>query len=136
MKKAFINDIKSFIVEILCTAFSIFCFFACLISEVGEIALIVTGIFMLFWLFILSLTIEVISVDVDKIISKRFWKQKKILYVDIVRIEEGIELVLDGCAAEGWRITDFQNQTIFLVKTKKRKTDIDFIEQRANQRLQ
>ena len=136
MKKSFINDIKTFIVEILITAFFVYLFFACLISETGKVALIVWGIITLLGLFLLSLSTEVITVDVDKIISKKIWKQKKILYIDIVRIEQGLDIVLDGCAVEGWKITDFRNQSIFLVETKKRKTDIDFIKQCANQRLQ
>ena len=110
MKKSFINDIKTFIVEILITAFFVYLFFACLISETGKVALIVWGIITLLGLFLLSLSTEVITVDVDKIISKKIWKQKKILYIDIVRIEQGLDIVLDGCAVEGWKITDFRNQ--------------------------
>ena len=134
MKKSFINDIKTFIVEILLTCFFVFIFIWALIG--GHETPGFFTIFIFLCIFLLCLSTEIIVMEDDKIISKKFWKQKKILYIDIVRIEEGIELVWDGCVAEGWRITDFRTQTIFLVETKKRKADIDFIEQRANQRLQ
>ena len=85
----------------------------------------------------LCLSTEIIAMEDDKIVSKKLWRQKKILYIDIVRIETGIDTGAYASGMEtGWRITDFRNQSIFLVEMKKRKTDIAFIEQRANHRLQ
>ena len=135
MKKSFINDIKTFIVEVLLTCFFVFVFIGCLIG--GHETPGFCTIFIFLSVFLLCLSTEIIVMEDDKIISKKFWRQKKILYIDIVCIENGIDIGAHASGMEtGWRITDFRNQSIFLVEMKKRKTDIAFIEQRANQRLQ
>jgi len=76
---------------------------------------------------------EIITIYDDKIVSKKIWKQKEILYADIVCIEEGYDRGAYATGIEeGWKIIDSYNQTIFVVGIRSRKWCVDFIKQHTN----
>ena len=140
MKRYFINDIKTFIMLILVTVSLVFFLFVCLKSADNKISVIscacVFGGSILLALFCLALCTEIIIIYDDKIVSKKVWKQKKILYTDIMCIEEADDRgTYAGGVETGWKIKNSSEQYIFVVEFFSRKKYIDFIKQKVNKTL-
>ena len=96
----------------------------------------VFGGFLLLTLFCLLWCTEIISIHDDKIVSKKVWKRKEILYADIVSMEEAYDRGAYATGIEtGWKITDSSDQYIFVVAARGRKKDIDFIKQHTRRSL-
>ena len=136
LKRRFINDIKTFIVLILTTMGFIFFMVLSLINLDDKFSIIVSicvfGGFLLLMLFCLLWCTEIIIIHDDKIVSKKVWKRKEILYADIVSLEEADDRGAYATGMEtGWKITDSSDQYIFVVDTWGRKKDIGFIKQRV-----
>lgn len=137
MLRGFINDIKTFLILIFEALFFIFCLFFSLRTADDRFSIIacicVCGGFLLLVLFCLMVCTEIITIYDDKIVSKKIWKQKEILYADIVCIEEGYDRGAYATGIEeGWKIIDSYNQTIFVVGIRSRKWCVDFIKQHTN----
>ena len=140
MKRRFINDIKTFIILILL----VMAFFSCMVwsltaadDKFSIIAFIcVFGGFLLLTLFCLLCCTEIIIIYDDKIVSKKVWNRKEILYADIVSMEEAYDMGAYATGMEtGWKITDSSDQYIFLVSARGRKKDVDFIKQHTRRSL-
>lgn len=140
MKRFFVNDIKTFILLILLTVGSIFCLFFSFKSVDNKVSIIACacsfGGFILLELFCLALCTEIIIIYDDKIVSKKIWRKKEILYADITCIEEADDSGLYAGGVEtGWKIKDSSNQYIFVVDFCGRKKYIDFVKQKVNKTL-
>lgn len=141
MKKHLINDLKTFILFIVLAMVILFFVFLGLQNSENTpnpqfMVIILFGVFgSMFLLMLLGIimSMEILVVYDDKIISKRFLKQKTILYSNIVSIEIATEKgEYAGGIEKGWKIMDSCNQTIFLVGVRSRKWYIDFIKQHTN----
>ena len=141
MKKYLVNDLKTFVLFIILATGSLLLIFLGLqnFENTPNPKFMVLMLFLvfgfMFLLAILGITIstEILVVYDNKIISKRFFKKKIIAYSDII----SVEMTTDkgnyaGGIEEGWKITDFYNQTIFVVGIRSRKWCIDFIKQHTN----
>ena len=138
MTGSFINDVKTFILLIGSLIINILIIFLCFINEKIAIipALCVFGGFFLLGLFCLTIGTEIIIIYDDKIVSKKGWKQKCIMYEYIVSIEETIDRGdYAGLVESGWKIKNSSEQYIFVVEFFGRKKYIDFIKQKANKLL-
>lgn len=140
MKRSFINDIKTFVLLILINMVFIFIMVLGLINADNRVSIIINicvwGGVLLLDLFCLTRCTEIIVIYDDKIVSKKIWKQKEILYADIVCIEEAMDRgEYAGGIEEGWKITDSHNQTIFVVGIRSRKWCVDFIKQYINKTI-
>ena len=138
MKKYLINDLKTFVLLIVLAVGSLVLIFLGLLNSENSpnskfTILMVFCIFgSMFLLVILGivLSIEILVVYDDKIISKRFFKQKTIAYSDIVSIKIAANKgEYAGGIEDGWMIVDSCDKTIFVVGIHSRKWCIDFIKQ-------
>ena len=138
MKKYLINDLKTFVLLIVLAVGSLVLIFLGLQNFENTpnpkfTVLMLFGVFgSMFLLVILGiiLSIEILVIYDDKIISKRFLKQKTIAYSDIVSIKIATNKgEYAGGIEDGWMIVDSCDKTIFVVGIQSRKWCIDFIKQ-------
>ena len=137
MNKKFLNDVKVLILFIPGVVFITFCLIASLMSadETAQyiISSVVWGgfdIFIIVSYFLLFF--DIISVYDNRVVSRKIFKRSEIFYNKIKSIQEMDKLGLGGGGVEAvWEITDLTGNTIYIIRSKKRKNVIDFIKERS-----
>ena len=137
MNKKFLNDVKVLILFIPGVIFITFCLIASLMSadETAQyiISSVVWGgfdIFIIVSYFLLFF--DIISVYDNRVVSRKIFKRSEIFYNKIKSIQEMDKLGLGGGGVEAvWEITDLTGNTIYIIRSKKRKNVIDFIKERS-----